>query len=300
MKSLQEIWSTNRDTLAAILTAHDHTPSASINLNRITAADIARNALPPQDTFWVMQPTWMETMLIAPTLSAGVEKLREPYVQKVRTLMVAFHLAATLAQDLTVHSLQGQPIVGAGLGWHPRLLNDLDLGIGSNVQWALANITQAVIRRDLQPSDTRLLLNRQAARTHTTRVQRADAVWRSIIEDDAVMGCDYQTALTFDPADTKLLEIDISAMVPRARCYYMYAMWDMYREITLALQVKERTTKYGCEVVLTERPLNIPLAALPFLQPMGALERDALRILIGEYAGRPCTRAEMMQLLLQL
>lgn len=226
-----------------------------------------------------------------------------PLQQRLGILYAAFHVAAQRMQIVlktgTLHILS-RP---GGMSSDTRA----DIAAGNAVYCALTDMTQFTVDLDRQvvmgshiayKKEVACILPVTAPDIIASRM--ADIVWRSVISDDiTIADIRHIHTTSFDPMKSGdlLLNMDISAMVPRAQCYYLYTMWDMYKDTPLRLRVLSIIAKHGCEIVLTEKPVIIPMSAIPFLQGMGPSEQRGLSILIGEYTGRPYTRAEMMQLL---
>ena len=293
--TLAEIWAASVEQLQPILQTQNRTSSSNLNTDRNTVAIIYYNAgtLTGHEIDWVAHPNFITVMKAAPTLAAGLRILKQPLIVKIIQLYGMMDVA-----------------------WSAAGSNAWDAA-GYAAGYTAALVTASVagdIARDTTQSTIRAIAWKiaRAATTGGSSQGIAREAWRAVVGLDTQIGTAVSTIpyedKSFDPiaAIVALLNINLEVMVPIARCFYIWSLWDILTELPpisardeLHAHLQTLVDTYGCGTVFSEVPIIITTGLSPLIGKLAAIGgAEAISDLIGQYATRPPTRAEVMQRLL--
>ncbi len=137
----------------------------------------------------------------------------------------------------------------------------------------------------------------------------AEAGWKAVVGlDDEITAAIAAIPFDTQPYDpialiTSLLQVDLTPIVHIGQCLWLWSIWEILIEISVmeaspALfdTLQAAIDKYGCSDTLTTVPIHLDRDMLPLLDQL-ALIGGGLGVadLIGQYAARPPTRAEVIQ-----
>ena len=266
--------------------------------------------LTPADTIWPQFPNFARMMTFS-TLEGGLGVLKRPFILSILTLYGSFSAAGdaagnagrgvgrsaagSAAKSATYNAAESAAYNVAG--WAAvRAAGTAAGGAASTASWGAAGSISRL------PKATSESIGRAAA----------EGAWKVVIEkqpqiQDSIGRITFEDK-DFDPIQiiNGLLQADLTPIISRARCYYLYQIWKMLQVIPenedLSKKFNKAVEKYECKDIFSEVP-GEPLASegLNLLTSrVGEDAEKALRTLVGEYLGRPPNGEEMMQRLLQL
>lgn len=332
--TLLQIWSAPIPFLKQALGSVDRTFSNNLNLDKATVAIIYYNEgmLAPEDAVWAALPNFADVMSSAPSVEEGLRILRRPFILPLLILGGSFGLAVDAAVNdaydvaLDVIGEDGASIAGYAAGEAAGTITE---DIARNAAGEAAGNTA----RDVTPFvageavETAVWETVEEATVEIARlpgatpesIGRAAAgfVWAIVIARQPQIQNVIETRVitenkSFDPVKivNDLLNSDLTNVIPKARCYYLYMVSQALQAISSPLneqedlwtKLNEIIQEYGCSAVFAEVPAE-PLTVKglsPLTSKFGEEGEAFLRSTIGGYVGRPPTEEEVIQRLLRL
>lgn len=327
--TLAHIWSSNETQLRPILQSQGRPLSGDLGLDRATAAIIYHNAglLAAADQHWVAYPAFATTMATVATLEIGLHQLQVPFVTKLLQLQAILRIACIHARVSAAldnpfpftFSIRVAAAITAGHAALKAAQNAVAEAAGSDaplISWDTDGIwgwSWAGIRLPISTA-MHIPVIRAARDAPGTTPQSianiiAHEIWHVILGFDAQIRSDMLPFedKEYDPIvllDT-LLRADLSAMIPIARCFYLWSINEMMEVIppsdALNTLFDAAVRKYSCEEIF--RWVQVAII-VPDLSPITAGIHGGtsvgLKALIGDYVGRPPTHEEVISRLLAL
>ena len=310
--------------------------------NRATIAIIYYNSgqLASQDGKWVAWPKFVEAMSSSSSLEEGLKALKTPFILSLLTLYGFFRVSHFTTKDAVyeaTHDSVGQNFWDDSGSYTYNAAYYIAHDVVDDVIWtATADTVEGnKIRGGFNATgkaayyavrgivyntayDAAYTVARDVAQLSEVTPENvgkaaAEVTCKMLIENQAQIEASISRIgfrdKDFDPLQivNDLLRVDLSLIIPRERCYYLYMISVMLQNIPtnrgLSNQFDTLVKKYGCGDIFADVVGDEPITSegLNYLTSrVGEEPERALRALIGEYLGRPPTKQEVMQRLLQL
>lgn len=319
--SLLQIWSAPIPFLKQALESVGRTFSNNLNRDKATVAIIYYNEgmLTPEDAYWVSQSQFVTAMSSTQSLEEGLEILRRPFVLLLLDLYGSFFEAVNdvwnISEDDPQIEITMMNIAGNVIRDAVALI--IFYVVGETVMDTARRTTSEIVDMKAYNAASSIV-KPPGTSLESIATAAADAAWRVIISQQPQIETGISqiefTSRAFSPRDvvSYLLSIDLTRVIPIARCFYLHRIGQMLtmlapytqnsKETDLSAQFDAAVQKYGCGEVLAEVPAT-PFTGKglsPLTSKIGPDEEAALRRLFGEYVGRPPTEEEVLQRLLAL
>ncbi len=320
--TLAAIWSSTAEQLRPILQAGKRDVTGNLGLGRVTVAILYYNAgmLSPAEAEWVAHPRFVEVMSHATSLSKGLVALKTPFIHKLLLLGATFGGMA----DYIVNVVEGGPDVALTQQWANTRETDAQAAAGSAHDAELKRIVLLATTDDVLRSVHRApgfgdvagnvhlmsfadIIQAPGATSVSYGQAVATACWQEELEinaqsEAAMAEVKLTTIKDFQPSVimAALLAIDPHLMVRKARCFYLYTLWELL-DMVLPLNLTHGENKqwtqlvalidqYGCSDVFAANILGTTMSEHLI---------EALGPLLVSYNGPP-SHTEVIQSLLDL
>lgn len=319
--TLKRIWSASPEDLQLILQTADRTLTGNLGYDRATVAIIYYNSgqLAPQDEKWVAWPGFVEAMSSSSSLEEGLKALKRPFVLLVLALYGSFSCGWSSAASNAgrAFGISAIDIAGeaAGSAAYDVVSNVTKRITGDRAIFATEEIFAFTITATTSSATYDAIENAAqlpGATPESIGMAAAEASWQAVIKrqsliQDKIKRINLEDK-DFNPIEivNELLAVDLSPVIPKARCYYLYRIQQMLQVIPENTDLSEKfntaVEKYGCDIILEHEPTE-PLTEKglgPLTSKVGEDAEKHLRALIGHLMGRPPTEKEVMHRLLAL
>ena len=321
--TLREVWKASPEDLEAILNTEGRTSSDKPGLNRAAVAIIYYNAgmLDDKDRKWLEWPGFVEAMSSTSSLTEGFKALKRPFIVLLLTLYASGNITwGAIAEPVSNNTgdvdkdatfKAADVAVGRDI-WRINRLVESVVGTHAESEIVFDSSEKAHPLQSIVRTVVRDAVRDPKATPGSVAKAAAEMVWRITLEKQPeirafVENIAYKNkAFRPDEIVNKLLHIDLSKAIPKARCYHLYMISRMLQVIppnaNLSEELNNTIQKYGCDIILEHEPTE-PFTARglsPLTSKIGEDTEKNLRALIGRLIGRPPTEEEVMQRLLHL
>ena len=323
--------------LEAILNTEGRTLSDNPGLNRATVAIIYYNSgqLDLYDREWVKWPGFAEAMSSTLTLYEGLDALRRPFILPLLSLDASFSTAVNASVHAIIDAGRDVPMVAArdaanvaaggnvanaiyGAAWkilpnpsrdEEHNVHHSDLGFHiEGLIYKAYKIAYSLAEKAADKADEKVA---ERGIPRDSGIAAAEAAWQVVLEKQPQIQAIInqaeikRTNPDADPVQiiTDLLGIDLSPVVPKVRCYYLYMISKMLQVIPknadLSDKFNKTVEKYGCGVIFEHEPLTEKELSTSTSE-IGESTETIPQTPIGRVGGRPPSEEEIIQRLLQL
>ena len=240
-------------------------------------------------------------------------RVKRPFIDKLSALHESFRITDIIASHSYTKFLKNTLIIG-----NPDIYTAISNAAGNIVQGAIAIVVCFITDRMpyyIMPADinsdtlnnTKNVFNDNLSPENIGRTVVL-ATWKDVIKADNVIQSKTTSINVkigkFNPITivANLLDVDISLVIPMAKCFYLYSVWELLQLMPaneeLDAKLQELITTYKCGDIF--KPVIIPLSLSPLVHNIDQYTAFGLRDIVQNYNSRPPTREEVMERLLKM